>query len=413
MVSHWHPWPPAVSVLPDVILALCKANQAMRMVQGFIYHHGPAKTMTSFGMQGVCAELTANPYLHKAINVSLLCSNTRYSCSWNDEELGVGIFGQVFATLVDGVLQTINRAEADKSKRRIVTRSQSKGMDLGVRYGCDYYSSPLKIAPQKRENEKLPAVSLRKIHKSYSRKNSQAVLVLDDIDLDINSHEFVSLVGPSGCGKSTLLLLMAGMVRPDAGEIRFPEIAGNEAANASFGYISQADSLLPWRTVLQNVELGLELRGTSRETRRAVAQKLIEQVGLAGFEHCYPFELSGGMRKRVGVIRTLAYDPPVIFMDEPFVGLDVQTRDELEADILKLWQENRKTIVMVTHDLGEAITLSDRIILLSARPASIKGEYHIDIPRPRSITRTKFTAEFNSLHKRIWQDLSCEVAAKG
>lgn len=400
-------------VHPDVILVICNANQAMRMVQGFIYHRGPATTMTSFGMQGVCAELTANPYCHRTVNVSLLCSNTRYSCSWDDNELGVGVAGELFATLVDGVVQTINSAEADKNKRRIVARSDGSNLDLGVRFGCDYYSSPMKLVKKQEEAVKLPAVSLQNIQKSYTRKNSESVVVLDNIDLDINTHEFVSIIGPSGCGKSTLLLLMAGLAQADGGRIVFPQTAADDTVKTSFGYISQADTLLPWRTVLENVELGLELRGSDRKTRRAVARTLIEQVGLDGFEQCYPFELSGGMRKRVGVIRTLAYDPPVIFMDEPFVGLDVQTRDELEADILKLWQENRKTIVMVTHDLGEAITLSDRVILLSTRPARIKAEYHINIPRPRSITRTKFTTEFATLHKRIWHELSCEVATKG
>lgn len=251
-------------------------------------------------------------------------------------------------------------------------------------------------------------LSVQNIRKLFKPQNGNQIDALSNINLKVNKHEFVALVGPSGCGKSTLLNIMAGLYKPDAGEV-FINGQSAKGIDVRAGHISQADTLLPWRTVLGNVELGLELRGVDKKKRREIAASLIEQVGLKGFERSYPFELSGGMKKRVTIIRTLAYDPEIIFMDEPFVGLDVQTRDMLEDDILKIWQETRKTIIFVTHDLAEAITLADRVVLMTARPGTIKAEYSITLPRPRSAVETKFTAQFVEIHKRIWEDLSSEV----
>jgi len=251
-------------------------------------------------------------------------------------------------------------------------------------------------------------ISAQGISKSYRSQNNEKVFALQNINLDIHKYEFVSIIGPSGCGKSTLLNILAGLYEPDCGRVLINNSV-SKGINIKSGHISQMDTLLPWRTVLENVELGLEIRGVGKKKRREIAKQLIEQVGLKGFENSYPFELSGGMRKRAIIIRTLAYDPEIIFMDEPFVGLDVQTRDMLEEDILKIWQETKKTIVFVTHDLAEAITLADRVILLTARPATIKGEYTITLPRPRSAVETRFTPQFVKLHKRIWDDLSTEV----
>lgn len=251
-------------------------------------------------------------------------------------------------------------------------------------------------------------LSAKNLGKTYISKSGDLVQALENVNLKINKHEFIAIVGPSGCGKSTLLNILAGLYQPDKGQV----MVNNELAKdyiKRVGHISQADTLLPWRTVTENVELGLELRGVSKKQRRITVEKLIEQVSLKGFEHSYPFELSGGMKKRAIIIRTLAYDPEIIFMDEPFVGLDVQTRDKLEEDILQIWQETRKTVVFVTHDLAEAIVLADRVVLMSARPATIKSEYIITLPRPRSAVETKFTPTFIKLHKRIWDDLSSEV----
>lgn len=251
------------------------------------------------------------------------------------------------------------------------------------------------------------AVALRDLVKIHQAKSRETFVTLNGISLDIRNEEFLTIIGPSGCGKSTLLQLMAGLAQPTSGSISVRGTSGDGRPN--LGYISQTDTLLPWRDVLGNVEIGLEMRGMERQERRQRARQLMAQVGLQGFEKSYPFELSGGMRKRVAVIRTLAYDPDIIFMDEPFVGLDVQTRDMLEEDILRLWQEHRKTIVLVTHDLAEAIALSDRVVLLTARPAMIKNVYDIPLPRPRSVVECKFTEEFVRLHQRIWRDLSAEV----
>lgn len=252
------------------------------------------------------------------------------------------------------------------------------------------------------------SIAAHEVVKAHRLKSGGRVLALDRVSLQVRPQEFLTIVGPSGCGKSTLLQLMAGLLSPDAGDILMNG-RGRGAAPPRLGYISQNDTLLPWRTVRGNVAMGLELRGVPRTERRATAERLMEQVGLAGFGKCYPFELSGGMRKRAAVIRTLAYDPDIIFMDEPFVGLDVQTRDALEEDILRLWQEHRKTIVLVTHDLAEAITLSDRVVLLTARPGTVRAEYPVSLPRPRSVAETKFTEQFVRLHKAIWQDLADEV----
>jgi len=265
-----------------------------------------------------------------------------------------------------------------------------------------------RIVPEDERFSDRVLISAQDLSKAHPSRNREAVPAIRNVRLDIRRNEFVAVVGPSGCGKSTLLNILAGLYAPDSGHVL---IDGHTARGASIrtGHISQTDTLLPWRNVLENVEIGLEIRGVGKRRRRAIAEGLIEQVSLRGFEKSYPFELSGGMRKRAAVIRTLAYDPEIIFMDEPFVGLDVQTRDMLEEDILRIWQETRKTILFVTHDLAEAITLADRVVLLTARPGTVKSEYAITLPRPRSAVETKFTPQFIRIHKRIWEDLSAEV----
>lgn len=173
--------------------------------------------------------------------------------------------------------------------------------------------------------------------------------------------------------------------------------------------MSQADTLLPWRTTLENVALAMEIRGIAKKERHDVARQLIDAAGLHGFEHCYPHELSGGMKKRVMIMRLLASDAEVLFMDEPFGALDVFTREMLQAEVLKLWQTTRKTILFVTHDLAEAITLADRVLLMTACPSSIKNEYAIPLARPRSALETRFQPEFVTLQKTLWNDLRSEI----
>ena len=179
----------------------------------------------------------------------------------------------------------------------------------------------------------------------------------------------------------------------------------------SVGYISQADTLLPWRSVLDNVALAMELRGVDKATRRERARALMAQMGLAGFEESWPRELSGGMRKRAAIARVLAVDPAILMMDEPFAPLDALTRQRLQDDILSLWETTGCTILYVTHDLTEAITLADRVVLLAARPGRVVGTYAIDLPRPRRVMDVKFSPRFVELEKTIWSALSRELAA--
>lgn len=226
--------------------------------------------------------------------------------------------------------------------------------------------------------------------------------------MDVIDHEFLSIVGPSGCGKSSLLNILSGLIQPVSGQVT---LDGEPLTGISpkIGYISQTDSLLPWRTVLGNVEFGLELKGTPRKKRRETARELISRAGLAGFEKSYPYELSGGMKKRVDIIRVLAVDPEIVLMDEPFGALDVFTKEKLQEYILDIWRKTRKTIVFVTHDLAEAVTMADRVVLMTARPSTIKAEYRIPLERPRTPLEVRFNPTFVELNKMIWGDLREEV----
>lgn len=236
--------------------------------------------------------------------------------------------------------------------------------------------------------------------------------VLSGCSLSVEQGELVALVGPSGCGKSTSLNVLAGQVIPKAGKAL---VGGQPVAGlpASLGYISQADTLLPWRTVEDNVALGLELRGMGKQVRREKARDLMARMGLTGFEKSWPHQLSGGMKKRAAIARVLSLDPQVLLMDEPFAPLDALTRQRLQEEILSLWERTPRTILYVTHDLGEAITLADRVLLMSARPGKIVGEYAIDLPRPRRVMDVKFSPRFARLEQEIWQDLKGELEKEG
>ena len=269
-------------------------------------------------------------------------------------------------------------------------------------------SKVLEFAPDLSRRHSKIKISVQNVNHAYDSANGKTTVTLKDINLEIRDHEFVALVGPSGCGKTTLLNIMSGLVKPTTGDVLIEEkpIRG---ISSRIGYMSQADALLPWRTVIDNVGLGLEIRGISKSARRSIARELIQRAGLGGFEESYPHELSGGMRKRVALIAILALDPEVLYMDEPFGPLDVFTREKLQDEILKLWQQTKKTIVFVTHDLAEAITLADRVILMTYRPSTIKSIYDIPLKRPRSALETRFEPQFVELHKRIWNDLKDEV----
>jgi NitT/TauT family transport system ATP-binding protein len=228
-----------------------------------------------------------------------------------------------------------------------------------------------------------------------------------DVTLTVGAGEFVSVVGPTGCGKSTLLNVSAGLLQPSTGSVKvFGETL--QGLNRRAGYMFQAESLMPWRTALGNVMAGLEFRGAADAT--AQAERWLRRVGLGGFGDRYPHQLSGGMRKRVSLAQTLALDPDIILMDEPFSALDIQTRQLMENEVLALWQEKRKAVLFITHDLDEAIAMSDRVVVLSAGPGSHPiGEFSIDIPRPRDVAEIKTTARFIELHAAIWAVLRDEV----
>jgi NitT/TauT family transport system ATP-binding protein len=256
-------------------------------------------------------------------------------------------------------------------------------------------------------------IEARGLHKVFVARGSggqKAFLALRDINLRIARGRFVSFIGPSGCGKSTLLNMIAGLIRPTDGELRYKggAISG---VNTDAGYITQDDNLLPWRTLVENVELALEFRGVPAATRRERAARYVQMVGLAGFEHHYPHELSGGMRKRTALIRTLIYDPDVVLMDEPFGPLDAQTRVILQDELLKLWDGSGKTVVFVTHDLVEAIALSDEIVLFSHAPGTIKQVYQVPLARPRDVFRIHAAPTFPAFYERLWRDLKEEIAA--
>ncbi len=250
-------------------------------------------------------------------------------------------------------------------------------------------------------------LSIENLRKEYQVRGKK-VLALDSVDLTISEGEFVTIVGPSGCGKSTLLNLIVGLMRSSMGRIVF---RGEpiDGISTKIGYVTQKDNLLPWRTLIENVEIALEIKSVERDARRARAKELIDRVGLSGFEEHYPHELSGGMRQRANIIRTLIYDPELILMDEPFGPLDAQTRIVLQDQLLKLWAATKKTIIFITHDLVEAITLADRVVLMSSRPGKIKLIEAIAIPRPRDVFKIHESREFRVAYERLWQELRPEV----
>jgi len=252
-----------------------------------------------------------------------------------------------------------------------------------------------------------PVLSISGVSHVFSSKG-RLVQALEQTDLDVAAGEFLTVVGPSGCGKSTLMNLIVGLFAPSQGRVLFhgQKIAG---PNRRIGYVTQADNLYPWRTLRRNVEFPLEVRGAPRGERRDRADALIRKVGLAGFENAYPHELSGGMRQRANIIRTLSYDPEVILMDEPFGPLDAQTRLLLQSQLLELWQGTGKTVIFITHDLAEAVALADRVVVMSARPGRIKAIETVPLPRPRNLFEINEDPDFRTLYRLLWASLEDEV----
>jgi NitT/TauT family transport system ATP-binding protein len=230
-----------------------------------------------------------------------------------------------------------------------------------------------------------------------------------DTTLVVAPGEFVSVVGPTGCGKSTLLNVAAGLLKPTSGDVRVHG-AALEGLNRRAGYLFQADALLPWLNALDNVAIGLIYRGARRDEARDRARGWLTRVGLSAHGGRYPHQLSGGMKKRVALAQTLILDPEILLMDEPFSALDIQTRQLMENELLELWSADRKSVVFITHDLEEAISLSDRVVVLSAGPQTHPiGEYHIDLPRPRDVAEVRLTPRFVELHRDIWHAMKDEV----
>lgn len=238
-----------------------------------------------------------------------------------------------------------------------------------------------------------------------------ALEVLRDVDLTVAHGEFLCVVGPTGCGKSTILNLIAGLLPPSGGRVL---VEGAEVTGIppSVGYLFQANALLPWRNALDNVAAGLLFRGMAKQEAGSAARAWLQRVGLAAFADRYPHQLSGGMQKRVALAQMLAVNPRILLMDEPFSALDVQTRALMENELLGLWEQERKSVVFITHDLEEAIALGDRVVVMSAGPASHPvGSYPIDLPRPRDVEEIRITPRFLDLQRQIWQQLRHEVHA--
>ncbi len=255
----------------------------------------------------------------------------------------------------------------------------------------------------------IPALALEDITVTFLSQDGGRYTALRDTTLRVAPGEFVSVVGPTGCGKSTLLNVAVGLLEPSAGNTRvFGEPL--RGLNRKAGYLFQTEALMPWRTALHNVTAGLEFRGVERDESLGKATQWLQRVGLAGFGGRYPHQLSGGMRKRVALAQTLILDPEIILMDEPFSALDIQTRQLMENELLELWSANRKSVVFITHDLEEAISLSDRVVVLSAGPeAHPIGEFQIDLPRPRDVAEIRLMPRFVELHSLIWRAMKEEV----
>ena len=253
------------------------------------------------------------------------------------------------------------------------------------------------------------AVSLTDVSVTFRLADGGAYTAVQGCTLEVADGEFVAIVGPTGCGKSTLLNVAAGLIAPSKGTAT---IFGQDlpGLNRQAGYLFQADALFPWKTAADNVAIGLEIAGTAKAEARARAEKWLTRVGLAGFGDRYPHMLSGGQRKRVGLTQVLIRDPKILLMDEPFGPLDAQTRQIMGNLLLDLWSGDRKAVMFVTHDLEEAIALSDRVVIMSAGPAArIIGNWKVPLARPRDIGEVKLDRAFHELHREIWEALKDEV----
>jgi len=250
------------------------------------------------------------------------------------------------------------------------------------------------------------AVELASVTVAFQLDNT-LVRALDTIDLRVNEREFVAIVGPSGCGKTTILNMLAGLAKPSSGEVRRNgEVVSGPSRDV--GYMLARAALMPWRSVRRNVEFGLQIRGVPRSDRRRRATELLKVVGLEGYASSFPAQLSHGMQQRAAVARTLAIEPSLWLMDEPFGALDAQTRESVQTEFVRLWESKPSTVLFVTHDLGEAVLLADRVIVMSARPGRITMDRRIDLPRPRDISNLRYDPEYVAIEHEIWKTLRGE-----
>ena len=253
------------------------------------------------------------------------------------------------------------------------------------------------------------AVALDAVSVAFRLADGSDFTAVQNATLAVDDGEFVAIVGPTGCGKSTLLNVTAGLLRPASGQVRIFNTALMRL-NRQAGYLFQADALFPWKTVVDNVAIGLEIAGTARATARGAAQQWLARVGLGGFEARYPHMLSGGQRKRVALAQVLIRNPKILLMDEPFGPLDAQTRQIMGNLLLELWSADRKAVLFITHDLEEAIALADRVVIMAAGPRStIIGDWRVPLKRPRDISDVRLQREFHDLHREIWSKLKDEV----
>jgi NitT/TauT family transport system ATP-binding protein len=259
--------------------------------------------------------------------------------------------------------------------------------------------------PDNSKETKIELHNLSQIYKINSGKKksreTEEFLALKDFSLSVKEGEFIAVVGPSGCGKSTLLDIVAGLTKPKSGNIN---IGGKRVTGPALdrGFVMQGYSLFPWRTVLKNVEFGLELKHIPRRLRAGIAKQYISLVGLEQFEDRYPYELSGGMKQRVAIARALAYDPEVLLMDEPFAAVDAQTRENLQDELIRIVEKTNKTVIFVTHSIDEAVLLADRVVVMTCNPGSVKEIIPINLPKPRSNATIHEARNFEEIRHYIW-----------
>ena len=279
-----------------------------------------------------------------------------------------------------------------------VSRNENEVARFGKRT-----ASPL--APRRRtrwiSSVRMISIRIRQLTKRFG-----AVTALRGLDLTIDAGELFFLLGPSGCGKTTLLRMVAGLETPSAGTIEVARTGGNRPVNAM---IFQQESLFPWKTVWDNVEFALKMRGIDKAERKARTETWLTKVGLLRFANAYPYQLSGGMKQRVSIARAFALDPEVLLMDEPFAALDQQTKLLLQEELIRLWEETAKTVVFVTHNIDEAVLLGDRVIVMTAHPGHIKDEVYIDLPRPRDPMGVRTDTRYMEFTQEIWHLLRNEV----